>query len=263
MGTGNINIWFLEVHNLQADGKTYTGTTRSCKTTLPDVTLSALAMLVITNGTKIQIAITDQTFDAITRTFASAGMEGAPGGMVTQSPTLGGLGLVDGSPYVTLPTPKAWPADCSGAMCNSAGSFMVADLQDDDHDSSQGITATPQTGNGYVSPPADIGNSAQVDKVYIALRQELEVVSGMRSADGKSASGTVKLSLFDNHVVGCHISGGADCNSTQAGFVDTNRTKYTTASNSTISPSNSVMGTFSSQQLTNGAKCSDVRTALP
>jgi hypothetical protein len=226
---------------------------------------------IVTGGTKVQIAITDATFNAITRTFNIGGTQGAPGGMITQSPSLGGLGLATGSQYLMLPTPTVWPPDCamSATTCNSVGSFTTADLQDDDHDTSQGITATPQMGNGYVLPPTSTSLPlTQADKVYIVLRQELDL-SGTRSADGKTSSGTAKLSLFDNHVVGCHISGGSDCTSTQASFLDAARTKYTTQANimqsspPPISPTNSVSGTFTMQQINNGDSCDAVRAALP
>jgi hypothetical protein len=266
---GNIQIWFLGIQNLQADGMTYTGTTRTCRTILPDDTLTALAQGV-TGGMKIQIAITDSTFDAITRTFPISGTQGPPGGMYTEQPQLGGLGLVNGSGYLNLMMPMAWPPDCAmmGSTCNSVGSFMASDLQDDDGDGNPGITATPNGTSPYVLPPTALVGGNSSDKVYIVLRQELQL-TGTRSADGKTTTGTAVLSLFDNHVVGCHTTVPANCTSDEASFVDMNRTKYTTQANymqtnpPAISPSNQVMGTFTSQQISNGAACSDVRSAVP
>jgi len=266
---GDIQIWFLGIQILGSDGMSYTGTTRTCRTVLPDGTLTPLAQGV-TGGMKIQIAITDATFDAIARTFPISGTQGPPGGMYSEQPQLGGLGLVDGSAYLSLSMPMAWPPDCAmmGSTCNSIGSFMMSDLQDDDHDNNQGITATPSSMSPYVLPPTAMigGNSA--DKVYIVLRQELQL-TGTRSADGMSTTGTAILSLFDNHVVGCHTTVPANCTSDEASFVDMNRIKYTTQADYTmtnppaISATKQVMGTFTSQQISNGASCSDVRTAVP
>jgi len=266
---GNIVIWFLGVQTLQSDGMTYTGTTRTCRTTLPDDTLTPLAQTA-TGGMKLQIAITDATFDAIPRTFPISGTQGPPGGMYTESPQLGGLGLVNGSPFLNIMMAMAWPPDCAsgGSTCNSVGSFMMSDLVDDDMDMNQGITATPSSMSPYVLPPTALAGGNSADKVYIVLRQQLQL-TGTRSMDGKTNSGTAVLSLFDNHVVGCHTTVPANCSSDEAAFVDTNRTKYTTQADymmtnpPDISSTNAVMGTFTSQQINNGASCADVRTAVP
>jgi hypothetical protein len=219
---------------------------------------------------KIQIAITDSTFDAITRTFPISGIQGPPGGSYSEQPQLGGLGLVNGSGYLNLMMATAWPADCAmmGTTCNSVGSFMMADLQDDDGDGNPGITATPNGTSPYVLPPTALVGGNSSDKVYIVLRQELQL-SGTRSMDGKTTTGMATLTLFDNHVVGCHTTVPANCTSDEASFVDQNRTKYTTQANymmnnpPPISSTDSVTGMFTSQQISNGASCSDVRNALP
>jgi hypothetical protein len=165
----------------------------------------------------------------------------------------------------------AWPPDCkdTGSNCTPAGSFKASDLTNDDGvTSGGGITATPTMGNGYLLPPTDGLALNKADKVYIVLRQELSI-TGTRMTDCNNSSGTAKLTLFDNHVVGCHVSGGSACNSAQVGFLDQNRTKYTNMSGASsanppaISATNAVMGTFTTKTLSTGAKCSDVRMALP
>ena len=57
---------------------------------------------------------------------------------------------------------------------------------------------------------------------------------------------------FDSHVIGCHVSGGADCTTAQANFVDQNRTIYE-AGTSTIELA----------VVPDTATCADVRAALP
>ena len=261
-GTGDLSVWFLEVHNIGSDGMSYTGTTRSCKTITPDI---------MTIVGKVSIQIADSVFDKVNRTFPISGVEGTPGGASMQNATLGGLGIVDGSPYLTLPNPQTWPPDCdssSSMTCNTTGSFTMADLVDDDMHGGYGVTATFPNTNGYTYPPTDLLATNSADIAYVVLRQEVSA-SGMLSSDGMSASGTATLLTFDNHVVACHVAGGSACDNTQASFVDSQRTKYTTAAGSMqsnappISPTNPVMGTYTSKKLSAGATCADVRTALP
>src|SRR5882672_7829098 len=149
-GTGNIVIWFLDTHTVAADGS-YTGVTKTCRSTLPDLTLNSLGALVVCpsgqSTCKVQIQLTDAMYDAVSRTFPISGVEGAPGGMMTEAKNLGGLGLAAGGKYLNAASPAAWPADCSSSAttCNSVGSFAMADLVNDDptFDMHLGIAATP------------------------------------------------------------------------------------------------------------------------
>jgi hypothetical protein len=64
------------------------------------------------------------------------------------------------------------------------------------------------------------------------------------------------VTLFDNHVVGCHINGGSACTTgaanTQADFIDQNRTIYKPGT-----------ATFAAQALASGGTCADALSALP
>jgi hypothetical protein len=73
-------------------------------------------------------------------------------------------------------------------------------------------------------------------------------------ADGcpESYSGTANVSKFENHVIGCHVAGGGECNATQSKFVDDNRSVYTVNSS-----------TFQAKVVSDTATCADVRAALP
>ncbi|HLK38956.1 MAG TPA: hypothetical protein VKU41_19480 [Polyangiaceae bacterium] len=284
-GEGDIYIWFLTTLNLPMGSTMYMGSTRSCGTTLPDLTLNTAGSLAVGAGSvmnpKIQLAILPATFDAITRTFMTNGTQSGwgPGDTITETKTLGGLGLAPGSKYMMEAT--AWPPDCamSASSCNSTGSFAASDLQDDDGDMQPGITVTPNSTSPYFLPPTALSLGGQAlkqpaaDKVYIALRQEI-ALSGMRTTDCQQGSGTATITLFDNHVVGCHATASSsapagNCTSAQASFLDANRTKYTVkgtemaSSPSAISPSNPVMGTFTLKQISNTATCADARAALP
>ena len=65
-------------------------------------------------------------------------------------------------------------------------------------------------------------------------------------------SGAAKITLFDSHVVGCHVGNGGECSANQADFVDQNRTIYKIGT-----------ATFTARQVPETASCADVRAALP
>jgi hypothetical protein len=107
------------------------------------------------------------------------------------------------------------------------------------------ITATPVTGNGLYLPTtaAAVGNngvpgSPVADELYLALRTELSMY-GMSSICTES-SGTAKVQLLNNHVIGCHILDGGACTSgtpnSQSDFIDSNTTVYVGPSVTVIPP---------------------------
>ncbi|HTU57826.1 MAG TPA: hypothetical protein VMF89_05320, partial [Polyangiales bacterium] len=65
-------------------------------------------------------------------------------------------------------------------------------------------------------------------------------------------SGTANVSKFENHIIGCHVKDGGECNDTQKKFVDDNRTVYTVTS-----------ATFTAKRVADDASCAAVRAALP
>jgi hypothetical protein len=302
-GTGNVDIWLLSTLNVQGDGGAFTGTAKTCGTTLPDIDLNGVGQSATccpscgTNGTcswnKVQVAFNDMEWDTlITTTFATSGMQTGwnPGDTLDTNTTMGLLGLTVSS-YGNNTTPQAWPAACaSGCACTgtgtgsaavfsgTCGSFPGADVTDDDGDGFPGITSNPtpsSTNPVYTLPPTHVSLGAippLADKLYIVSRNQLEL-SGMRMTSCTAGTGTAKITLFDNHVVGCHANetstdgdntftgpAGA-CDSSQVNFVDGSRTVYgTSQSTSTpISASNPVTGTVTVQQLSAGATCAQVR----
>jgi hypothetical protein len=60
------------------------------------------------------------------------------------------------------------------------------------------------------------------------------------------------VTQFDNHIIGCHIQGGGECDTTQRNFVDSNRTVYKVTS-----------ATFTSKRIPLDATCAAVRAAAP
>jgi hypothetical protein len=87
--------------------------------------------------------------------------------------------------------------------------------------------------------------------------------------DCTHGTGTSKITLFDNHVVGCHslststngdlsFSGGpGTCDSSQVSFLDDNRTIYTASNGMAASPTNPIMGTVTVTELAAGATCAN------
>jgi hypothetical protein len=144
----------------------------------------------------------------------------------------------------------AWP--------NSSFAFPSGTtFPDDDNDGNPGITATPLEGNGYVDPPTGVGISGsypEANLIYLALRTDLALSGAWTSCSDLSGNATV--TQLDDHVIGCHISGGSNCTAnaanTQADFVDQNRAVYVPGSS-----------TFTAKVLPTGAACSDVLSALP
>ena len=89
--------------------------------------------------------------------------------------------------------------------------------------------------------------------VLIVLACGLVVVSAMLTRTScDEASGPATFMHFDNHVVGCHVSGGGACSSSEVKFIDDNRTVYAVTS-----------GTMATKVVPATATCADVRAAFP
>jgi hypothetical protein len=247
-GTGSVHVWLLS--KLTANGNNFTGTSATCGISLPDVTLTGLGQIAA-GGSKVQIQIPASVWSAPSMpTYASTGSQTGwgPPNTFGIDPTLALIGLA--LPQATDPTTFAWPS--------SSWSFPSGTtFPDADGDSNPGITASPLNGNGYVYPPTAIGlggSAPAADKVYITTRTRISLSGKWNSCTDLSGSATV--ANFDNHVVGCHIHGGATCTTgsanTQADFLDQNRTIYAPGS-----------ATYVAKTLPGTGTCADVLSALP
>jgi hypothetical protein len=266
-GSGSVDIWLLNnATSMGAGDLMFSGTTKSCGTNLPDVDLNAIGQAAVcapgkTCGTKVQVQILPSTFDKITRTFPTSGSQTGwnPGNTLTTNTALGLLGLKDTSSFHMNTT--AWPAYCAN-NCTPDGSFMAADVSDDDGDGNPGITANPLSNATYTLPPTSVTLFAVpplADQVYIVSRNEI-TLTGMRMNDCTHGTGTAKITLFDNHVVGCHIQNpAAGCTSAQVSFLDQNRTIYGPNASNVASPSMPIMGTATVTELAATATCADAR----
>jgi hypothetical protein len=247
-GSGNVHIWLLS--KFAANGNALTGTSQTCGLSLPDLSLNGLGSIAA-GGSKVQIQIVPGVWAKPSMpTFASTASQtgwGAPNG-VKVDPTLAVIGLA--LPSGADPGGMAWPS--------STWSFPSGTtFPDADGDGNPAITATPLDGNGYVFPPTAVGlggSAPSADQVYVVSRNLLSLSGTWTSCTDQS--GTADVMKFDNHVVGCHIHGGATCSTgganTQADFLDQNRTIY--------KPGNA---TFVAKTLPDAATCADALAALP
>jgi hypothetical protein len=270
-GTGEVDILLLT--NFTGT-TTLTGKAQSCGLKLPDLTFNSTGMLATGGGMKLQIQVLNATWDKITRTFNVTGTQSGfqIGDTLDTNASVGLLGLTDSSGYGT--DTKMWPPQCT-TNCTPAGSFMMSDLQDDDGDGNPSITAVPESTNGYALPPTQTVFAPVAKEVYIVSRNELTLM-GMHAVDCTHGTGNAKITLFDNHVVGCKTicpsgllgctTGNTPqvCGSSAVSFLDDNRTVYgyDQTSGHVASPSHPIMGTVKTVQLPSGATCAMARAAF-
>ena len=234
-GSGKINIWSRVTY--KATGNALDVGLHACGSVLPETKLT-VAGQIATGGQKVLIEVPGEVWDApsIPITMASGTQSGFDVGSDFELSYVSVLGATLANPMA------AWP---------EAGADMTAvDLEED---GSKGYTAAPRNGGGYVLPPTAVGlagSAPSADKVYLVSRQAM-TLKGKRTACDAHA-GTANVTAFDNHVVGCHIEGGAECSANQADFVDQNRMRYMATS-----------AVYEAKVVADDASCTDVRAALP
>jgi hypothetical protein len=233
-GTGMVHLWARTAWT--ANGNDLAGTVKACGSVLPPASLTQLV-----GGGMILIEIPDTAWDA-------AGMPSFP---VTETQTGWNVGSTVSNSYAVIigytmadAATAVWPTSYTG----------ITMTVDSDGDTKPGLTAAPRSGGGYVLPPTSaigaILNGARADKVYLVTRNVASNMMTRTSCD--ESSGTATFTYFDNHVVGCHVSGGSECKPEEVDFIDTNRTKFQVMS-----------ATIKTKVVADGATCAQVRTALP
>jgi hypothetical protein len=243
-GSGQIKQWIKGVRT--QTGLSTSDATVVCGVQLPDFQSTAL----IGNET-YGVRFPDSLFDGpdggggYLPTFTvSAALGGlTPGSTYSSTTTAALLGL-----SMAHPTTDTWPTTITTSV-------------DMDKDTEAGVTVGTAQGAPYsdvpTGIPAPFAPIIRADKLYVAIRQ-VTVVSGTVS-DCDHMSGTVSIpqiggkAAIDSHVMGCALSAGGNCSSTQASFVDNTQPVFT--------PSGSTE--FQSVRLAAGANCADVRAALP
>jgi len=225
-GNGEVHVWTKSQFAVAADGIHVTS--RSCGSRLPEIKLSILG-----GGYSVLPEIPDTIWDvAAMPTFTGLATRSPSGGLVV-SPGVALVGLSMADPLA------AWPI--------ANGVVGV----DHDADGNLGITALPRQGGGFMAPPTSLSQSTRVDKLFLSIRTVMSLHSDTAGCPEQD-EGTADVTKFDNHVIGCHVSGGSDCTTAERDFVDGNRTVYT------------IMGAhYTSQRVSDTATCADVRSGLP
>lgn len=229
-GEGKVHLWTKS--KMTESGSTSTVLSRPCGSTLPPIIPSAIAKS-ITGTQKVLPEIPNATWEVASMpTFTGTATKS--GNTVTMNPGPALVGLTMSNPTGT------WPS--------------VANIMGVDHDSDGklGIVAIPKTTDGFQAIPVELAtNPKRADKVYLAIRNIMTLTATVEGCPD-SYSGTANVTKFDNHVIGCHVQGGSECNTDQRDFVDSNTTVYKIGS-----------ATFTAERVDDDASCADVRAAVP
>lgn len=231
-GSAEIIVWTKS--ELTFDGSnTVTGEVQACGSVVPPLqTKEAFG------GQLIQPIIPDELWDSgnIPKTQAKGTISGFDvGATIAMDPA----GAILGASMMD-PLNDAWPA-----------SWQDLTLVDADGSGQPGVTAHPNDAEGYAMPPLDIfPDGEKAEALYLATRSVFQLEGTRDSCT--SASGNVIVHAFDNHVVGCRVAGGGECDASQVDFVDANRTIYEITSAS-----------YEMTQVGDDASCAEVRAELP
>lgn len=230
-GTGQFHLWNRSQYTVT--GTTFSGESQPCGSILPPLELSAIA-----GGGKTLIEIPEATWDlpSMPKVMGSGTIAGwTVGSKFTTAAASALVGLMMTDPE------SAWPG--KGSMISGV---------DHDSDTKPGILGVPKADGGFLRPPTSIlGQAGAIaDQVYLVTRTAVGMDGALTSCTEQS--GTVDVKFFDNHVIGCHIYNGGECDATQADFIDSNRTIYQVTN-----------ATYTSKFVDEATTCADVRAALP
>jgi hypothetical protein len=234
-GAGEIQIWMKSAF-VYTD-KQFTGTVKACGIDVPDIEKSAMA-----GGGLIQTQFPSEIWDAPSNPgFAISGSVSGydSGDTFSSNPFSMLLGAT-----MTDPLTDPWPA---------TGQEMVGDAVDFEGDGEPGMTGFPNGTAPYTLPPVSLLAALTgpfADQLYVARRVNIQLEGTSTSCT--SVLGTAVVSKLDDHVMGCQVEGGAECEPAEAQYIDDNRPVY-------------VIGdaTYEMVQVADNATCFDVRAALP
>jgi hypothetical protein len=272
---GSISLWLLSQFDIS--GHMGSGVTTMCGNETPTITLTALGAQGegVQSGTaSVSIQFPPSVWDAVAMNpskppVPAVGVFGGwnVGASFKVDPTVAFFGLKSSSPLASASA--TWPA--------SEMAIPAADLSDDDNDGHAGITATPLSTGGNSLPATALSTSPpyapKADKLYVVLRTELSMYGLATSCS--DISGTARVALFNDHVIGCHVQGGDDCTQAQWDFIDLISPVYVGAGvtiPASVQPPSfapaGITGTFKAKVLSHdpkggGIDCAAVRAALP
>jgi len=136
------------------------------------------------------------------------------------------------------PVTDAWP---------TRGSLRSVDV---DADGKPGATAPYKTGSGYTSPPTNSFGTSRAVRSYMATRMVFSLSGTLNSCT--QSSGAVTAQDIDFLTIGCGLSTGRDCGSSDIDHLTTNAPDYRPNA-----------GTYTLVKVAGTASCTDVRAAAP
>jgi hypothetical protein len=228
-GTGNVHIWTRT--KLADTGKdaSFEMEASPCGSILPVITTIPLA-----GGKMILAEIPDAAWDMPSMPrFKHQGTRSGKTLSFDAGVALVGLSMTDPE--------AAWP--------ETAKEITPVDH---DGDGNPGVTAIPRNDDGYAAPPTSLAQSQHVDKMYLAIRNAITMSLTAADDDPDTYTGTANVTMFDSHVVGCHIQGGGNCATSDRDFIDQNNVTFNVKSAS-----------VKLVRVDDDATCADVRATLP
>jgi hypothetical protein len=251
-GSGNFYIWLLTKYSADASGK-ITGTSQSCGNTPAVLTLSmtgdiALGVPMGQTGL-IKPLYPADSWDGTPTTAIKGTLGGTTiGSSFEVDPSVSLYGLKASDP-LSDPTMK-WVGSYSALTASNltyadGGAYVTG----------QGHPGIKGTFDGtppyYLSGTSLAPGAPKTDTFWSVSRSQLGLYG--KSTSCTETSGTANVTLINNRIVGCDlIDAGGPCTMDQYGFLDSNTTQYTPGA-----------ATFTAKDLSAGATCADVLTALP
>lgn len=234
-GSSQVHLWSRA--EVTANANQLELALRVCGAILPEANLSAAGKLATGGGEKLLIEVPDDIWDA----------PGIP--IVKATGTHAGFAVGSDIGHASLLLLGTMLTDPTGPWPESGSEVQATDVE---ADGALGYTTVPRNSGGYVLPPVAIGlgSGPAAERVYLVSRHGMDPSGSWSSCDAHS--GSVAVSAFDTHVVGCRLAGGSECTSAQAAFVDDNRMLYSVTS-----------ATYQAKVIPDGSTCADVRSLLP
>jgi hypothetical protein len=251
-GAGPFLVWMLSIYDVDASNR-ITGTTTTCEMQMPSLTLTvhdALAIGAPSGTTALQAIVFPTTsWNGVASTNVTGTLGGwNVGSSVAIAPVVLLYGLKSTSGLASTST--QWPT--SASMIASADLTYADGMAYQTGIGQPGILGTYKSTPPYYMPGTSLApSSPSANQASLVFRTELRLYG--TSSSCATQSGQAFVNLLNGRIVGCQLTGSAGpCTTSQSGFLDANETQFEPGT-----------GTFTSQQLSAGASCIDVLSALP
>jgi len=228
-GSGSFVFWAKL--QLTRSGNSLTGSVVPCGETVPDFRGAVLSeQYGVTYPNSLFDRSPELPSTSITATLSSQ----SPGATLSVGPAAWLVGA-----QLSNPVSDAWPSRTALAQVDS------------DADGKVGVTGTYKTSGGYSAVPTSASlTPARASRGYLATRAVFTLSGTLSSCTQSTGSATAPD--IDAHTIGCRLTGGSDCSSSQTNHLDTYQPNWRTQASS-----------YSLIRLGSSATCANVRAALP